>query len=122
VQPAILVVDDEPLIREVATSVLERAGFRVVCAADGLEACAILQRVPGAIAAVVLDDVMPNLRGAETLLRLRELRPGLPAVFSSGRAVSERAVAALPGPPALYLHKPYRGTALVDTVRRALEG
>jgi signal transduction histidine kinase/CheY-like chemotaxis protein len=80
----VLVVDDEPLVRELAAEVLERAGFRTLVAGDGDEGLTSFQAHADAIALVVLDRTMPGLDGLELLERLRTLRPNLPVILSSG--------------------------------------
>lgn len=67
----ILFVDDEPLIREEAVQTLLRDGHKVVQASDGREAMKMLETVPVDI--VILDIVMPNQDGLETIAQIREL-------------------------------------------------
>jgi CheY-like chemotaxis protein len=86
---SILLVDDEPNVRDAVRHMLEDAGLRVLTAASGADAVAIIESHRGAIQAVVLDVTMPDLNGEETLDRIRRLQPGVPAVFMSG--YSERA-------------------------------
>ena len=65
-----LLADDDPVIRELVSRILEDAGYRVVTAGDGVEALELIQeRRP---AAVILDVMMPGLDGIETMRRLRE--------------------------------------------------
>jgi CheY-like chemotaxis protein len=80
----VLVVDDEPLVRELAAEVLERAGHRTLVAADGDEGLALFEAHGDAIALVVLDRTMPGLDGLELLQRLRALRPDILVILSSG--------------------------------------
>ncbi len=80
----ILVVDDEPLVGNLARDALEGFGFRVFLARGGEEALEIFRREGRKIDLVVLDRVMPGLDGPETMERLRELRPGLKVILISG--------------------------------------
>lgn len=80
--PSILVVDDESHIRDVVRYALERDGFDVVCATNGIEALAAVRA--HAIDLVVLDVVMPELDGLSVCRRLREER-AVPIVFLSSR-------------------------------------
>ncbi|MFV8754099.1 response regulator [Nannocystaceae bacterium ST9] len=114
--PLVLIVDDEPLVRELAAEVLERAGHRTLVAADGDEGLALFEAHRDAIVLVVLDRTMPGLDGLELLERLRTLRPDLPAILSSGYAedgsssrLRELGVDAV-------LHKPWSPRDLVETV------
>lgn len=80
----VLLVDDDPLVREVCARMLRRLGYDVVLADDGLEALALLERDAAPIGAVILDGNMPRLSGIETARRIRERWPLLPLVYASG--------------------------------------
>jgi len=80
----VLVVDDEPVVREVGCLALSIAGFDVGEAADGAEAIAAFLREPGRWDVVLLDMTMPGLGGAETFAELRRLAPDVRVVLSSG--------------------------------------
>jgi len=91
-QPAtartVLVIDDEAGVRQVATRMLERLGYRVVAAASGQEGLDRLAAQPE-INCVLLDLTMPGLSGEETLHRIRERRPGLSVIIASGYSAQE---------------------------------
>jgi CheY-like chemotaxis protein len=80
----ILVVDDEPNVRRVASAILERHGYTVALAADGYEALALGLAHGGKFAAVLLDLMMPGLDGPGTLKELRAMNPHLPILLMSG--------------------------------------
>ena len=80
---ALLVVDDEPLIRMDLADALREAGFLVHEAGDGLEALETLAR-QAQIHLVLTDVQMPRLDGFGLARRLRAERPGLPVVLASG--------------------------------------
>ena len=113
----ILLVDDEAIVRDVATIILERAGFAVLSAVDGQDALDIFRSFSGSVDCVVLDMTMPRLGGEETFRQLRRLRPDLPIILSSG--YNEDQVLAHSG-FAGFIHKPYRPEDLIDKVREAL--
>ena len=117
----ILVVDDEAHIRGVATQVLEHTGFTVVTAADGQEAVAVFREHAQTVRAVLLDLTMPHMDGAATARELRQIRPDVRVVLSSGyteedatRRFSDRDLVG-------FLQKPYTLEDLVSTIRTALE-
>jgi PAS domain S-box-containing protein len=117
----VLVVDDEPLVRNVARTVLEDAGHRVLVAADGVEALAVYDRDPEAIDAVVLDVTMPNLDGRQTLAQLHARDPGLPVVLASGFDPSAGERARWGAEAATqFVAKPYQIDALLAALERAL--
>ena len=80
----VLVVDDEPAVRQIAESMLQRIGFDVVTAASGPEALELVQSQDGTITAVLLDMTMPEMTGEECFRELRRLRPGITVVLTSG--------------------------------------
>ena len=116
----ILVVDDEPVVRQFACRVLERAGYGIEAAADGAEALQIVLARPKAFAAVVSDIVMPRLNGVELMEALSVSHPELPFILMSGYAttqLAERGIAA----PCSVLGKPFAAEALLSEVRRCLD-
>ena len=117
----VLVVDDEPIVRSVASAMLEDAGFETLVAADGEEAERLFTEQADEIGAVLLDLTMPAPDGRETLKRLRALRPGVPTILSSGYADFD-AAEDFPGTGHTdFLQKPYSADALAEKVRAALE-
>ena len=117
----VLVVDDEPVLRGLARSVLERHGFRAEVAADGVEA---LERIRQGLqpALVLLDQTMPRLSGRQTLALLRELAPGVAVVLTSGYEPGSGPEDALTGPQAdAFLPKPYAPERLASFVREVLD-
>jgi len=80
----ILLVEDEDAIRRLAARFLQQLGYRVLSARRGLEGVAVAAGHRGIIHLVLTDIRMPELTGPELVQRLRESRPGLPALFMSG--------------------------------------
>jgi len=116
----VLVVDDEPNVRSVARRVLERIGCRVLLAEGGEEALRLVES--GAqVSVAIVDATMPGLSGAETLRRLRALRPALPLVLTSGHAEDEARRAASEA-VAGFLPKPFLPDDLRGAIERALAG
>jgi PAS domain S-box-containing protein len=115
----VLVVDDEAIVRGQMRRSLELRGYTVVEAADGRTALAALAPADVEVDVVVLDMTMPDLDGAEVLLRLRAAGSRVPVVVSSGYldvAVERR----LPrGEFQGFLAKPYSATELVTAIERA---
>jgi len=80
----ILLVDDNEELRLSARAVLEAIGYRVLPAASGEEALAILERVEETVDLAICDVVMPGLSGSDLVERLRERSSGLRVLFISG--------------------------------------
>src|SRR5258707_15866902 len=76
----VLVVDDEDGVRRMAAATLQRFGYEVVTATNGLEAVEIFSAMPDRIRLVLLDMMMPVMGGEEALLRIREVSPDVPVL------------------------------------------
>jgi CheY-like chemotaxis protein len=112
----VLLVEDNDLVRRLATAALEREGHLVVAAADGEEALRFLSETPLPFDLLVTDLVMPVMNGYELAARILELSGPLPVLFTSGYADA----ATLPPVPAAsavaFLAKPYRIPQLTGCV------
>jgi CheY-like chemotaxis protein len=115
----VLVAEDEPLLRDLARRVLQLAGFRVLEAADGLEAVELYRRQGTAIDLVVLDLTMPRVSGREALRQLRQIDPSVAVLLASGHPIDPAT-----DPDRAYVlgfvAKPFRLDQLTAAVRRAL--
>ena len=116
----VLVVDDEPEVRELATEILERVGYRVLEAVDGSSAIELLRSHQGDIHLLVTDMVMPGMSGRDLAERLRVLRRSLPVLYVSGYVQDACARAAFASERSAFLAKPFTPEALADRVRDLL--
>ena len=80
----VLVVDDEPEVRQVLQEFLTSRGYDVSVAAGGLEAIALVETVKPDL--VLLDVAMPDIDGVETLRQIVELQPTLPVIMVTANA------------------------------------
>ncbi len=117
----VLVVDDEPLERSVATGALRRMGFGTCEAQDGREALARFEENRGRIRLVLLDLTLPGREGEETCQEFLRRHPGVPILLTGGLEEKHAAVRYQAKGLAGFLPKPYRFQALQSMVRRALE-
>ena len=117
----LLVVDDEPLVRNVARVLLESAGFDVVEAANGVEAVDLYRARAAEIRAVLLDVTMPGLGGVEALQRIREVDPGARVILSSGYDQRDTLAHLERDQGVEFLQKPYRARTLLKKLRTVLE-
>ena len=115
----VLVVEDEEGVREVVGRMLERIGFHVLQAADGVEAIHLFDEHEGTVAAVLLDLSMPRMGGQETLHRLRKRSADLPIVLMSGYTEQEMAAKILDraGGAVGFLQKPFLPDDLSSVLR-----
>lgn len=114
----ILVVDDEPMIRDLAKLALGRAGYEIETAASAPEALQCFETCGSRLAAVILDKNLHGADGFELLAILRAQVPGLPALLISGDILADSGddVRTPEGPTAL-VGKPFR----LEELGRALE-
>lgn len=117
---AILVVDDEEMVRKVAKASLEKRGYTVLVASNGREGVDLFSNVPS-IALVILDLTMPVMNGDEALRRMRQARPGVPVIISSGYTEAETMKRFRGEPVASFIQKPYTGAMLRDKVESVLQ-
>ncbi len=119
-QATVLLVDDEEMIREAATAVLESLGLTVVTACDGREAVAAVERPDLQIDLVLMDLTMPHMDGKEAFQIIRRLRPTLPVILSSGYNEQESIQSFSGRGLDAFLQKPYTLRALEQTVFEVL--
>ena len=116
-QGTILVVDDEPVLRQVAARLLEKLGYLVIQAADGAKAVEIFRELGGEINLVLMDMIMPGMNGIQTIEHLRALNPAVPVILCSGYGDGKGKV--LPQDVG-YLPKPYTLELLSQKVAAVL--
>lgn len=111
----VLVVEDEPFLREAVSEALANEGFRVTQAACGDEAAGLIDR-PDGFDLLLTDVQMPGaLDGIGVAARARARQPGLPIVVATGRRGSEAGVHALQ-PRCTLVMKPYGLHAILDAI------
>jgi CheY-like chemotaxis protein len=118
----ILLVEDDPALREMAAELLGRLGYTVLTAGDGLEALNVTnQHATGHIDLLFTDVVMPHMSGKELADRVRALYPHTKILFTS--AYTENAIVhqGMLNPGITLLQKPFTPSALAHKVREVLD-
>ena len=116
---SILVIDDDDVARNLARKFLKQAGYRVTTTSTGMEGVAAYKKKYTEVDLVLLDVVMPNLNGKETMARLRDVRRDVPIIMISG--FPPRAVRELMGQDDLTcLAKPFTKDSLLRAVGEAI--
>jgi len=110
----VLVVDDEPGIRNLFRDVLTRRGYEVELAEDGLTG--IARAKDESVDIAFLDIRMPGLDGVDTLKRLKEVNPRLKVAIMTGSTASERVTEALRLGAFVCLCKPFGINDIVSTI------
>lgn len=115
----VFILDDEPLVRETLTRILARAGFDVVCFADGAALIAVARtRSP---ACIILDVHIPGKSGLDILRQLRAAAYPAPIFIISGRGDIKTAVSAMKDGALDFIEKPIVGKTLVEAVTKAIQ-
>ncbi len=119
-QERILIVDDEPLIRQVAQTMLESHNYQAICAGDGLEAIALYKQHQESIKVVLVDMMMPSMDGIALLRELQQINPGVRAVAMSGLLSNSQIPKEVGSGVKAFLSKPYTTQALLNAMQQAL--
>ncbi len=115
----VLIAEDEKVTRLALARILEKAGMKIVQAADGKEALELFRRERPA--AVILDIMMPVMNGLDTIRQLKDLDASVPVIIATGRGDISSAVDTMKLGAYDFLVKPIEPGKLIMTVRRAIE-
>ncbi len=118
----VLVVEDEPALREVTRRILTRNGYQVITAANGPDALAIARDHTGEIHLLVTDVVMPQMLGKEVAERMRAVKPGIEVLFMSGYARPVLAAQGRLDPSVALVEKPFSEADLMAMAGQVLNG
>ncbi len=112
----ILVVDDELNVRQLLSKVLEKEGYQVYTASDGLEGLELLQTT--SIDIIISDIKMPRMTGIEFLHRVKEMEPEIGFILITAFATMETAIDALKSGAQDYVTKPFDITEILSAVKK----
>ena len=120
-KPSVLVVDDEPMTRNLLRLMLERAGFEISEAEDGLKALLMVAEQPPDV--LLLDVMMPNMDGLTVCEKMRAKveTAVLPIILLSARTSPDAVKAGIDAGATRYLAKPISQKELIATIREVLE-
>ena len=116
----ILLVDDEEAVRSLAARMLERIGFEVLVAGDGVEGVEVFSARADTIRCVLLDFSMPRMDGVQASQRMNQIRSGVPIIVCSGFNQQELEHRFEGISIAAFLHKPFRYEQIREAFRAAL--
>jgi PAS domain S-box-containing protein len=117
----ILLVDDEEIILDVGTAMLQVLGYSVTCVPGGEEAIEHIKQVGEKIDLVILDLIMPGIDGGRTFDRIREIYPSMPVMLSSGYAIDGQAEEIMARGCNGFMQKPFSLPELSVKIRNILD-
>ena len=117
----ILLADDEPMVVEVGSKMLETLGYRVMTAQGGAQALDLYGRHQDKIDLVILDMIMPDMGGRETFDRLKTINAGVRVILSSGYSINGKATEILDRGCLGFIQKPYNLEQLSKKIRSAID-
>jgi len=114
----VLIVDDDPKMRELLTSILENASYIVETASDGKEAMKACKKFPVDVA--LIDVELPDMKGTELLSALKALQPKMVRIIITGYPSIENAVTAVNEKADGYILKPFDPADLLEKIRKLI--
>jgi PAS domain S-box-containing protein len=117
----VLLVEDEPSLRNLAREILRRAGYQVIVAANGPEALLACEKSRGEIALVITDLVMPGMSGQDLTQRLALMHPEMKVLFMSGYSSHAALAGGVSQCPDQFIRKPFTPRDLTEKVRSVLD-
>ena len=117
----VLLVDDEDMIVDVGTQLLEKLGYKVIVAKSGTEAIEIYKKKRDKIDMVILDMIMPAMNGGETYDMLREINNKIKVLLSSGYSISGQATEILERGCDAFIQKPFNIRDLSEKLREIFD-
>lgn len=112
----LLIVDDEPKLLDLLRRYLGRLGYEIETCGDATEALAVFQKTPERFSLLITDLSLPSITGEELIERVRQIRPDLPAILTSGYPHVPRTEGVE------FVQKPFLPQMLADAVQKALKG
>ncbi len=115
----VLIAEDEPVVRRIASQFLTRAGYRVIAALDGADAIARLGWLEEPIDVVVSDVLMPNISGVELAEWVMDRMPEVGVVLVSAFSADTLGLEHILARGAIFISKPFNAAGLELAVRQA---
>lgn len=116
----ILVVDDEKIIRSLASKVLQKNGFEIILASNGKQAVDIYLKKSSEIDLIMMDIIMPEMGGQEAAKLIKKRNPEARILYTSGFFLDADFFNNLEPSTESFLHKPFRLKDFLNAVTRAL--
>jgi PAS domain S-box-containing protein len=118
---AVLVAEDDEMLRKLSHTVLEESGYTVIDAEDGVDAVNKFMMHKDTIKLIILDMIMPKKNGREVYQEIKKIQPDIKALFVSGYTADKKISEELWGKGVEFLMKPLSPIALLKRVRAVLD-
>ncbi|MHB1462597.1 MAG: PAS domain S-box protein [Armatimonadota bacterium] len=118
----VLLVEDELAVQRMSIKVLERFGYVVIPASDGVEALSIYQNEPSRFDLVLSDVVMPNMDGLTLINHIQDINPSQKIILNSGYTDDKVDWGSIENRNITFLHKPFTVEKLITTVHQVITG
>jgi signal transduction histidine kinase/CheY-like chemotaxis protein len=116
----VLVIDDEPVMRKLATEVLRECGYETILAENGIEGLEIFKKERAKIKLVLLDMVMPKMSGEEVFKEIKAISQDAKVILVSGFKQDNRIESALKSGATAFIQKPYTLEKLAKVIDKAV--
>jgi DNA-binding NtrC family response regulator len=120
-EEAVLLVEDDPAVRNLVQEILDSAGYTIYAAADSEHAERMLHELAGEVSLLITDVVMPDGGGIELVSRIARLKPNIKVLFMSGYTDGKVPQEYLTGGYPSFLAKPFEPEELRKKVREVLD-
>lgn len=120
-QSIVLLIEDEDIVMEVNTAMLDRLGYRVITAETGAEAVSHAESFKGTIDLALLDIGLPDMDGSELFPLLRKARPDMKVIICSGYSIDTGAEKILRAGADGFLQKPFAFATLAEVLTSQIE-
>jgi PAS domain S-box-containing protein len=118
-EASLLIVDDDPMVRQAFARMAERLGARATSVEHGHEAIALVRDQPSRFGAIAVDLVMPGMSGVETIRAIRQLAPSVPVIIVTGYAAQHHIDEPMSRSIAEVMRKPFTQAELGAALSRA---
>lgn len=116
----ILITDDSGFSRKVLRRILEKEGYEVVEASDGMHSIELFMMESPEV--VFLDLTMPGLNGLEVISKLKHINPAVPIIIASADIQESTRKMAFELGATYYMHKPFNEEIVLDTLSKLFKG
>ena len=115
----ILIIDDDPQMRSMLSSILKEDGYSVEAVENGKKAIKTCEKVPFDLA--LIDVNLPDIEGVELLPKLKQMQPKMVKIIITGSPSIDNAVKAVNEKPDGFILKPFNVPQLLEMIRKRLE-